>query len=134
LRKQAKQYSLASFKGKPVLLDFWASWCGPCRKSLPALETIYRDFKDQGLIILAVNAIEDRQTVEDFLKKTPLAYPAVLSNDDGIRQAYHVAAIPVFVLIGRDGRIVEQQIGFGGERDVRMMLEKAGLNGSAKSQ
>jgi hypothetical protein len=80
-----------------------------------------------------VNAIEDRETVEAFLKKTPLAYPAVLSSDDGIWQAYHVGAIPVFVLIGRDGRIAEQQVGFGGERDIRLMLEKVGLNTPAKS-
>jgi thiol-disulfide isomerase/thioredoxin len=130
-----KQYDLASFKGKPVLLDFWASWCGPCRTSLPALEKIYKEYKDQGLVILAVNATESRPIVESFLKKTPLAYPAVLSaGDSGIREQYHVGAIPVFVLIGPDGRIAAHQVGFGGEDDIRLMLSKIGLKGPIKGQ
>jgi len=130
-----KQYSLAEFKGKPLLLDFWASWCGPCRKSLPALEKIYLEYKDQGLVILAINTTESRPVVESFLKKWPLAYPAVLSSEDSdIRQQYHVGAIPVFVLIGPDGRIAAHQIGFGGEDDIRLMLSKIGLKGSTKAQ
>jgi thiol-disulfide isomerase/thioredoxin len=130
-----KQYTLAEFKGKPVLLDFWASWCGPCRKSLPVLEKIYREYKDQGLVILAVNTTESRPVVESFLKKTSVAYPVVLSSDDsGIRQQYHVGAIPVFVLIGPDGKIAAHQIGFGGEDDIRLMLSKIGLKEPTKAQ
>jgi thiol-disulfide isomerase/thioredoxin len=128
----AKQYSLSALKGKPVLLDFWATWCGPCLKSLPVLEKLYRDFTDQGLVILAVNVGEQREAVDAFLKQTPLAYPAVLSADSGIREAYHSGAVPSFVLIGRDGRILAQQIGFYSEAELREMIAKAGLTAPSK--
>ncbi len=122
-----KSYSLASLKGKPVLLDFWATWCAPCRASMPAVEKVYKQYHDQGLVVLAVNTGEDRETVEAFLKKTPFAYPAVLSGDSGIMSAYQVTVFPTFVLIGSDGKIVDNEMGYGGEATLTDMLSKAGL-------
>jgi len=123
----AKPYSLAALKGQPVLLDFWATWCGPCRKSLPLVDKMYQDYKDQGLVVLGVDAGEDRATVEEFLHKNPIAYPVVLGGDGDILKSYEVSAFPTFVMIGRDGRIVAHQIGFGGEAALRDMAKKAGL-------
>jgi thiol-disulfide isomerase/thioredoxin len=122
-----KVYSLASLKGKPVLLDFWATWCIPCRKSLPALENISRGYREQGLVILAVNGGEERETVEAFLKTSPVPYPVVLGIDTDILTAFGVTSYPTYVLIGVDGKIVAYQVGFGGEDDLRAMLSKAGL-------
>jgi len=122
-----KAYSLAALKGKPVLLDFWASWCGPCRKAMPDLEILNKEFKDQGLVILGVNTGEDRDVVEAFLKKSPLAYPAVLAGDSGILDAYHVTSYPTFVMIGRDGKVVEYEQGYGNIAMLREILAKAGV-------
>jgi len=123
----SRTYSLAGLKGKLVLLDFWATWCGPCRQSLPVLERLNEEYRDQGLVILGVDADEGREVVEAFLKKSPMAYPAVLSGESGILNAYQVGAYPTFVLIGRDGKVASHQIGFDGEAALRAMLEKAGL-------
>jgi thiol-disulfide isomerase/thioredoxin/outer membrane lipoprotein-sorting protein len=120
-------FSLAALKGKTVLLDFWATWCGPCRKSVPALEKISSEFKDSDLVILGVNTGEDREVVEQFLKKTPFQYPAVLSGESGILESYGVTAYPTFILIGRDGKIIANGVGFAGEDQLRQMIDKAGL-------
>ena len=124
----AKPYSLAALKGKPVLLDFWATWCAPCRESMPFVERISQEYKSQGLVVLGVNTGEDRGVVQAFLKKTPMAYPAVLSGESAILKDYQVKAYPTFVLIGADGKIAAYEIGFGGESMLRNMLEKAGLS------
>src|SRR5271157_1966416 len=122
-----KSYSLESLKGQPVLLDFWATWCGPCRKSMPVLEKLHETYKDQDLVVLAVNTGEDRDTVAEFLKKSPMAWPAVLSGESGILEAYQVSAYPTFVMIGRDGNVAAYEVGYGGESVLMAMAEKAGL-------
>ena len=122
-----KPYSLASLKGKPVLLDFWATWCGPCRKAMPSVEKLFQDYKDQGLTVLAVDGAEEGQTVKDFLKEHPMVYPAALSGKTTILKDYNVTAFPTFVWIGADGKIADYQSGFGGDDMLRDMLEKAGL-------
>ena len=120
-------FSLATLKGKPVLLDFWATWCRPWRRSMPVLEKISIEFKNSDLVILGVNTGEDREVVEEFLKKAPFEYPAVLSGESGILESYKVTAYPTFILIGRDGKIVANEVGFGGEDQLRQMIDKAGL-------
>jgi thiol-disulfide isomerase/thioredoxin len=122
-----KAYSLAALKGNPVLLDFWATWCGPCRKAMPSVEQVSQDYKEQGLVVLGVDVREDRDTVQAFLKKTPMAYPTVLSGESGILKDYEVKAYPTFVLIDRDGKIAAYEVGFGGEEMLRAMLGKVGL-------
>ncbi len=125
---EGKAFALEAFKGKPVLLDFWATWCAPCRKSMPVLDKIAGEFKSGELVILGVNTGEDRDLVEKFLKKTPFAYPAVLSGDSGILSAYEVTAFPTFILIGPDGKIVANEIGFSGESQIREMIANAGIS------
>lgn len=124
-------YSLAALKGSPVLLDFWASWCGPCRESIPAVRDIYQKYKDQGLVVLGIDAGEDRTTVEAFLKTTPMEYPVALSGDTDVLDDFHVSAFPTFILIGRDGRVAGGEIGYGGAAALTEILSKAGLTAPA---
>jgi thiol-disulfide isomerase/thioredoxin len=123
----ARPYTLAALKGKPILLDFWATWCGPCRASMPVVEKLYHEYQEQGLAVIAIDAGEERDTVASFLKANPIPYSAALSADTGVLEAFQVTAYPTFVLIGRDGKIVAHQVGYGGEASLRAMFEKAGL-------
>jgi len=121
-----KVYSLESLKGKTVLLDFWASWCGPCIRSMPTTEKLHADYKAQGLVILAVDVDETRETVEKFLKSKPMDYPVLMGSESGIPAAYGVTVFPTFVLIGPDGKIAAHQFGFS-EAALGGIVAKAGL-------
>jgi len=116
-------YSLAALKGKVVLLDFWATWCGPCRRSMPETEELFTRYREQGLVVIGVDVNEDEPAIAAFLRKVRRSYPTAMSNSD-ILSAYHVTAYPTFVLIGHDGKILVHQIGFVEER-LRSMVETA---------
>jgi thiol-disulfide isomerase/thioredoxin len=127
-----KTIDSTGLKGKVVLLDFWTTWCAPCRKEMPALAAIHSEFKDAGLILIGVNVGEDRELVEKFLKTTPAPYPIVLSNDSDIVASFQVSAFPTYVLIGRDGNIAAHQVGSSGEESLRAILAAAGLKPEEK--
>lgn len=121
------EYGLADLRGKVVVLDFWATWCGPCRKELPMLEKIHQDFHDKGLVLLGMNVGEDDDTVGKFLLQTKLSYPILLTAATGIDQNYSVTAYPTVVLIDREGKIVLYHVGTGSEQDLRANLARLGL-------
>ena len=119
--------TLSAFKGKHVLLDFWTTWCPPCRADGPALEKLYRRYGDTELMIIAVSVDEERDVVESFLKQHPHSYPVVLSSENALPRAYNVGALPTYVVIDKEGSItaaVQGDKGFGG---LRRLLKKAGL-------
>ena len=124
---QGKSYSLAALKGKPVLLDFWASWCGPCVESMPEIERIETEFKDRGLVVLGVNLGEPRSTVDQFLKTKPMSYPVIMGSEFGMDRTFQVNVFPTFVFIDADGKIAAQQTGYGVVPGLRPMLVKAGV-------
>jgi len=89
--------------GKPVLLEFWATWCPPCRKSIPHLNELHDKYKDKSLVIIGVSD-EDPAAVKDFQKGTPMNYPNGISKD--LVQKYGVNGIPHAFLIGKDGKLI----------------------------
>jgi thiol-disulfide isomerase/thioredoxin/outer membrane lipoprotein-sorting protein len=121
-----KAYSLDALKGKPVLLDFWASWCGPCIRSMPTLEKLHRDYAAKGLVVLGIDVGESRETVEKFLKTRNIPYPVIMGDEAGIPSAYGVTVFPTFVMIAPDGRIVSHQFGLN-ESALGTIVSKAGL-------
>jgi thiol-disulfide isomerase/thioredoxin len=114
LGADGKPYSAWSLKGKPVLLAFWNTASLPCRMAAPALNRIYDEYKDRGVLILGVDMGED----------SAAGIPTVSSGDSGMLGVYQVATYPTFVLIGRDGRVAAHEVGFSGEATIREMLEK----------
>jgi thiol-disulfide isomerase/thioredoxin len=100
-----------------TILDFWATWCPPCRASLPHLGEVYAKLKGDGLKVYAVNVAEDKPTVQAFIEKTKLAVPVLLDTDGSVAQKFDANAIPETVLIGKDGKIRKIFIGFSPETE-----------------
>jgi thiol-disulfide isomerase/thioredoxin len=98
-------------RGKVVFLNFWATWCGPCRAEMPSMETLYRRFKEQGLEILAVNLQESPKGVSAFMDQLGLTFPAALDQRGSIGAAYGVMAIPTTYIVDRNGGIIARVTG-----------------------
>ncbi len=104
--------SLDSLRGKVVLVDFWASWCGPCHHSFPWLAAMHQKYAEQGLVVVAVNLDRTREAAESFLAEVPAPFTIAYDPSGGTASAYHVEGMPTTVLVGRDGRILSTHIGF----------------------
>lgn len=121
--------SLESMRGQVVLLDFWATWCKPCVKSMPELDAMYRDYQKLGLAVIgvAVETGKDREKkVKKFLAKKPVGYPIVIDEEEaGSWEAFNVGALPTLYLIDRDGRIVERWTGIIDMAAVRGAVDRA---------
>ena len=103
--------SLNDLQGKVVFLNFWATWCGPCREEMPSMEALYNRYKDRGLEIIAVNSGEKQTDVFNFMKNNKLTFPAWLDEDARISISYGIQAIPTSFLIDRDGKIILRLVG-----------------------
>jgi peroxiredoxin len=98
-----KKISLKNFRGKLVFLNFWASWCLPCREEMPAMERLYQEFKNKDFVILAVNVKDQRKDAFAFIKELKLTYPVLLDPDGEVGLLYGAWGIPTTYLIGRKG-------------------------------
>jgi thiol-disulfide isomerase/thioredoxin len=116
-----------SLKGKVVLLQHWATWCGYCRKDEPAVEQILKDHAKDGLIVLAINASEPRATVEAYLKEHRRTAKIVLTPDTNLAQLFEGTGVPAYILIDRDSKIAAMQPGAGGLMGLRGMLKEVDL-------
>jgi len=110
--KTGNPMSLKSLRGKVVYLDFWASWCGPCRQSLPMLNDLRNELRKQGFEVLAVNLDEDKEDAKAFLKQFPVSYPVLLDPKGKTPQKYELPGMPTSYLIDRKGRVKSVHIGF----------------------
>lgn len=121
-----KEITLESLKGKFVLLNFWATWCGPCRRDLPEVEKLHQEFHHKGLVVLGIDGGESAETVNQFLVSSKLSYP-ILLGDNLTAASYGVNALPTMVLIDADGKIVFYHVGAGDMKALREALAKLGL-------
>lgn len=117
-----KTISLSNVKGKVVLLDFWASWCAPCRKELPHIQKLANEFRDKGLIIYGINDEPIDKAIE-FLKKNNYSL-TVLHDDNTVAHLYQVTGFPTIVFIDKDGRLVETIVGYEEEAVLREKIER----------
>ena len=121
-----ERVALNDLRGKVVVLEFWATWCPPCRKELPAINKVNQEFKHQGLIVLGINA-EDTYTVNRFLKKNGYDFPTLIDDNRTVSKAYAVRLIPNLVIINREGMVVVHLAGLQPERGLVAALSMAGL-------
>jgi thiol-disulfide isomerase/thioredoxin len=112
LPTRGQPVSLDSLRGKVVLLDFWASWCVPCRKSFPWMNTLNERYGKRGLVIVAVNLDKTRDPALTFLESVPASFTVAFDSDGKLAEAYHVKAMPTTYLISTDGKILESHAGF----------------------
>lgn len=114
----------ADMKGKVVLVDFWASWCGPCKQSFPALNEIQKQFAAEGLVVVAINVDESRADMEAFLKQHPAEFAVVRDAAQKLVEKAGVETMPSSFLIGRDGKIRSVHSGFKGEETRKKYVEE----------
>lgn len=105
-----KPVKLSDYKGRYILLNFWATWCPPCREEMPALEETYRAFRNRGWVVLGVNIAETQVTVDGFIRQVGVTFPIVLDSDRSVTERYHIGPIPTSYLIGPDGRIRQKVV------------------------
>jgi len=102
---------LSDFRGKVVLLNFWATWCGPCRFEMPSMEKLYQRLNAKGLEIVAVNLQEDRSSVEQFVDEYGLSFPVLLDTTGRIGATYGARSIPTTYIVDREGFVIAGTIG-----------------------
>jgi thiol-disulfide isomerase/thioredoxin len=125
-----EKFSNESIKGKVVLFEFWATWCGYCDHEAPYVDQIAKEFAGKGLIVLAIDVGESKKTVKRYLDSHPRSVPIVMMEDTNLAAMYQANVYPIYVLIDRDGTIAGTQRGAAGEPALRRFLMRAGLGGS----
>jgi cytochrome c biogenesis protein CcmG/thiol:disulfide interchange protein DsbE len=118
------EISLSALRGKPVVINFWASWCPPCREEAPLLERTWRAFKDQGVVFLGVNIQDREQDARKYIQEFDITYPNGPDPTGEISIDYGVSGIPVTFFISRDGQIVRRWVGAINERVLISAIEE----------
>ena len=122
-----KPFRLSSTRGKVVLLDFWATWCPPCRETMPVLEKLQRQFKDKGFIVVGVNVNDPMNKARDFVEKAGITYTIVMAEGGSVVDEFQAKGLPVMMIIDRDGKIIGHYGGWADEAKIRDRLRIAGV-------
>lgn len=127
VERGGKRAKLSDYKGKVVVIDFWATWCGPCVISMPAMDTLYRKYKDKDVVVMGVSQ-EERSKITEFLKTRPVSYPMFIDDSGGMggpSKLFDTNVLPTVVLIDRKGNAVYKQEGFDGSTaDLEKEIDK----------
>ena len=100
-----QQAALSEYKGQVVLVNFWATWCGPCQQEMPLLEQMYKKYKPAGFTLIGVNVDKEAPPVKELLTRKPVSFPVLLDPANQVSKAYHVDEMPSSVIIDRKGVI-----------------------------
>ena len=127
LNDSANLRSLAAYSGRPVILNFWASWCVPCREEMPALQRIYDLHNLEGLVVLGINQtfVDDLDTARAFVQELALTFPNVRDDEGDVSGSlYRVMGLPTSVFIAEDGEIVHVQVGQLTDEQISLYSER----------
>lgn len=122
-----EKFNNASIKGKVALLEFWTTWCRYCDAEAAYVDKLDREYRDKGLIVLAINVGESKKVVKKFLEAHPRSCRIVMMEDTNLAAMYQATVYPIYVVIDKDGSISAEQRGAGGEESLRRLLEPAGI-------
>ncbi len=120
-----KPLSLAQFAGKVVLVDFWATWCPPCREEIPDLVSLRNELAPKGFEVLGVSMDSDTASVRRYLKRQPMPYPLAFNGGEDEPKGWTVPGLPTAYLIGRDGRILRRWFGEKDMAELRQSVMEA---------
>ena len=104
---QMVKFSDVSRQNKVVVINFWASWCTPCRMEMPEFAKLYADKKSEGFTLLAINVDREREKADAYLKSKPVAFPVLIDTDGAVSKQLGVAALPTTIIVGQDGKVLQ---------------------------
>jgi thiol-disulfide isomerase/thioredoxin len=107
---------IENYRGKVVYIDFWASWCAPCKESFPWLNEVQKKYQAQGLVVIGVNVDREKAKADEFLKTTPAQFPIVYNPDGSMPKKFGVQGMPYAVIIDKTGKTIHTHIGFRGDK------------------
>ncbi len=120
--------SLEDFKGKGVVLNFWATWCGPCREEMPLFEEVWKKYKDKGVVFLGIDVMDDKDNASKFLETIGITYPNLYDPSGQVSTKYKVIALPATFFIDKEGNIVAKNygafVGRDGKKKLKLYLEE----------
>ncbi|MES9859751.1 MAG: TlpA disulfide reductase family protein [Candidatus Thiodiazotropha sp. LLP2] len=103
--RTGENIKLSELRGNVVMVNFWASWCGPCRQEMPILQQLYDRYQDMGFVLLGVNVDEESALADKMLKDIPVNFPVLYDNENSVSKQYQVKAMPSTFMVDRDGKI-----------------------------
>ncbi len=118
------QLRLGDYRGKVVYLDFWASWCGPCQRSFPALEQLRQKYAARGFEVVAINLDENSADALNFLKQYPVSFPIAQDSSGKIGETYALTGMPSAFLLDADGKVAQVLEGFDGDKELAALETK----------
>ncbi len=116
-------HRLSDYKGQGVFLNFWGTWCAPCKKEMPAMGRQYETYKDQGVQILAVNIAESDLKVRTFAEQYGMVFPTLIDKTKSVMEVYNIKTLPATLLINPEGKITKIITGEMNEKDIQEYLE-----------
>jgi peroxiredoxin len=124
---QGKSWTLKALRGKVVLVNFWATWCPPCRKEIPDIETLYNRFKDRGFVVLGISD-EKEATVQQYVGQHEMTYPVLLDPGRKVNTQFAVEGIPRSLIYDRSGKLAAEAIDMRTQKQLLALLARAGLH------
>ncbi|VAW76213.1 Thiol:disulfide oxidoreductase related to ResA [hydrothermal vent metagenome] len=109
--EDGKTYRLSDFRGKLVIINFWATWCPPCRYEMPAMERAWKKLKGKGVMLLAINVGEDENTLFEFMAKYPMSFPVLMDRKGEVIKQYKVTGLPTTYIIDQKGVVIHRAMG-----------------------
>jgi cytochrome c biogenesis protein CcmG, thiol:disulfide interchange protein DsbE len=116
---------LSDLDGKVVILDFWASWCGPCRQQAPIVERVAKKYEAQGVTLIGIATSDRRSNVEAYARAYPSSFPAIFDEDENVARAYGALALPTLAVLDKRGKIVALRSGLMRESQLSSLVEAA---------
>ncbi len=104
-------YQLSDFQGQPLIVNFWATWCPPCRAEMPAMQRAWEQLQPEGIGVIAINVGEDAEAVKAFLEQVPVSFPLPLDTDSKVTQSWPLRGLPTTFVMAPDGRLVYKATG-----------------------